>query len=57
MWGHASNGKKIFAGAKSLSVNRVLLNRKMPIVEKAERISLGVIECGCIFIYSGIMLY
>jgi len=46
-----------FAGAKSSSVNSASLNGKIPVVEKAERISSGVIERGHISMYSGMMLY
>jgi hypothetical protein len=49
--------EKDFAGAKSSSVNSASLNGKIPVVEKAERISLGVIKHGRIFMYSGMMLY
>jgi len=48
--------EKDLAGAKSSLVKRVSLNRKMPVVANAERISLGVIDCGCISMYSGMML-
>jgi hypothetical protein len=49
--------EKDFAGAKSLSVNSASLNGKIPVVEKAERISSGVIEHGHISMYSGMILY
>ena len=49
--------EKDFVGAKSLLVNSASLNGKIPVVEKAERISSGVIECGRISIYSGMILY
>jgi hypothetical protein len=48
--------EKDLAGAKSSLVKRVSLNGKMPVVANAERISLGVIDRGCIFMYSGMML-
>jgi hypothetical protein len=44
--------EKDFAGAKSLSVKRALLKGKIPVVEKAECRSLGVIDCGHISMYS-----
>jgi hypothetical protein len=49
--------EKDFAGAKLSSVNSASLNGKIPMVEKAEHISSGVIERGCIFIYLGMILY
>ena len=49
--------EKDFVGVKSSSVNSASLNGKIPVVEKAEHISSGVIECGCISIYSGMILY
>jgi len=49
--------EKDFAGAKSLSVNSASLNGKIPVVEKAEHISLGVIERRRISMYSGMILY
>jgi len=48
--------EKDLAGAKSSSVKRVSLNGKMPVVVNAEHISLGVIDCRCISMYSGMML-
>jgi hypothetical protein len=44
--------EKDFAGVKLSLVKRVSLKRKMPVVENAERISLGVIDCGHISMYS-----
>ena len=49
--------EKDFVGAKSLSVNSASLNGKIPVVEKAECISSGVIEHGHISMYSGMILY
>jgi hypothetical protein len=49
--------EKDFAGAKSSLVNSALLNGKIPVVEKAECISSGVIERRCISMYSGMILY
>jgi len=48
--------EKDFMGAKSLLVKRVSLNGKMPVVENAECRSLGVIDCGCISMYSWMIL-
>ncbi len=44
--------EKDFAGVKLLLVKRVLLKGKMPVVENAKCISLGVIDCGHISMYS-----
>jgi len=44
--------EKDFAGVKSSSVKRVLLKGKIPVVENAERSSLGVINRGRISMYS-----
>ena len=49
--------EKDFARAKSSLVKRVSLKGKMPVVENAERISSGVIDCGRISMYSWIILY
>jgi len=49
--------EKDFVGAKLSSVNSVSLNGKIPVVEKAECISSGVIERRCISMYSGMILY
>jgi len=49
--------EKDFVGAKSSSVNSASLNGKIPVAEKAERISSGVIERGRISMYSGMILY
>ena len=43
--------EKDFAGVKLLLVKRVLLKGKMPVVENAEHISLGVIDHGRISMY------
>jgi hypothetical protein len=44
--------EKDFTGAKSSSMKRASLKGKIPVVEKAERISLGIIDCGHISMYS-----
>jgi len=44
--------EKDFAGAKSSSMKRASLKGKIPVVEKAERISSGVIDRRCISMYS-----
>jgi hypothetical protein len=44
--------EKDFAGAKSSSMKRALLKGKIPVVEKAECISSGVIDRGRISMYS-----
>ena len=44
--------EKDFAGAKSSSVKRASLKGKVPVVENAERRSSGVIDRGCISMYS-----
>ena len=49
--------EKDFAGAKSSSVNSASLNGKIPMVERAECISSGVIECRRISMYLGMILY
>jgi hypothetical protein len=48
--------EKDFAGAKSLLVKRVSLNRKMPVVENTECRTLGVIDHGRISMYSWMIL-
>jgi hypothetical protein len=44
--------EKDIAGVKSLSVNKVLLKKKIPVVEKAGCSSSGVIDHGCFSMYS-----
>ena len=44
--------EKDIAGAKLSSVNKSLLKGKILVVEKAERSSSGVINHGCISMYS-----
>jgi len=44
--------EKNFTGVKLSSIKRASLKGKIPMVEKAKHISLGVIDCGCISMYS-----
>jgi hypothetical protein len=54
--GACMEDKKVFAGAKSSSVNMKGLSGKMPVQAKADAKRDGVIDTACTFMYSGTTL-